>query len=284
MARENPTRTPTGILTFLGGLVVLAIFALLVVYWVRSEAPGDDITARRNEDRKKARVELQKNHEQQLQTTGWIDKAKGVAHVPVADAMKLALVELQAKTAGPSTVKVEPPLAIPPADPNAGPQAPVVPSAPFGANTVTFAPFPIAAAATPAAAKPAQPVTSEAPAPAKPAATPVPATPVPKPAPATPAPATPAPKPAATPAPATPAPAAPPAPPAAKSAPPATTTQPVYTTTTPSAPAAPAPEAKPPAPGPAPEKPSEPAPKPVDPAASKPANPPAPAAPAPKAP
>src|SRR3954447_12486957 len=99
MARENPTRTPTGILTFLGGLVVLAIFALLVVAWVRREAPGNDIETRRAEARKAARVELQKNHEQQMQTTGWIDKSKGIAHVPIADAMKLALVELQAKKA-----------------------------------------------------------------------------------------------------------------------------------------------------------------------------------------
>src|SRR3954451_18568612 len=125
MARENPTRTPTGILTFLGGLVVLGIFALLVVYWVHSETPGSDIDQKRGEGRKAARLELQKTYDTQVQTTGWIDKPKGVAHVPVADAMKLALVELKAKKPGASTVKVEPAVAAPPADPNAGPQPPI---------------------------------------------------------------------------------------------------------------------------------------------------------------
>ena len=114
MARENPTRTPTGILTFLGGLVVLVIFALIVVYWIRSNAPVANVTTKRDEARKNARLELQKKHAEQLQSTGWNDKAKGVAHVPVTDAMKLALVELQAKKPGASTVKVEPAIVVPP--------------------------------------------------------------------------------------------------------------------------------------------------------------------------
>src|SRR4051812_9680009 len=97
MARENPTHTPTGILTFAGGLVVLVIFALLVVSWIRSNPVAGDPTDRRNEDRKKVRAEIQKTHETQLESTGWVDKAKGVAHVPISEAMKLALVELKAK-------------------------------------------------------------------------------------------------------------------------------------------------------------------------------------------
>ena len=38
MARSNPTRTPSGIMTFLGGLVLLALFALLIVWWIGSTA------------------------------------------------------------------------------------------------------------------------------------------------------------------------------------------------------------------------------------------------------
>lgn len=304
MARENPTRTPTGILTFLGGLVVLVIFALIVVYWIRSNAPVADVTTKRDEARKTARLELQKKHAEQLQSTGWNDKAKGVAHVPLADAMKLALVELQAKKPGASTVKVEPAMVVPAVDPKAEPTAPILPSAPFGANNVTFPPFPAAVPATvtpeaPATPKPAatpapatpKPVPAATPAPATPApatpapkpATPAPAPATPAPAPATPAPATPAPKPATpAPAPATPVPAAPLVPAPAPNTPPPTSATPPAPPATPNTPPPAAPNTPPPAP------PTPPAPAPVPPPATPPApapetKPPAPA-PAPDSP
>jgi hypothetical protein len=212
MARENPTRTPTGILTFLGGLVLLVIFALLVMYWVKANGAPDEVSSRRAAARIATREQLTKKYQDQLGSTGWTDKAKGAVHIPIAEAMKLAVVELKSKKVGASTVKVEPPLPVVVPDPKATePGPPALPSAPSGAQTMSFetvlasGPTPKAiapaAAAAPAApptapAVPAQPPhTPPAPsAPPQPPATGAPAAPVP------PTPTAPSPAPAATPA------------------------------------------------------------------------------------
>ncbi len=261
MARVNPTRTPSGILTFFGGLILLAVFAFLVVWWVRGTGKGDVLGNKRGAARYEARKKLEDQHHAQLTTLGWVDKAKGIAHVPVEDAMKLTLTELKGRKVEASTVKVEPPLPVVVPDPNSTEPPPSpMPSAPQGADTMRFdvvkaaaTPTPPPAPALEAAPKPAAtpaPKPAATPAPVPPAATPAPkppATPVPAPPAATPPPkppatpipapptATPAPKPAATPAPSTPAPA-PPAPPAATPPSPAPATPPP-------APATPAPAA-----------------------------------------
>ena len=176
MARENPTRTPTGILTFLGGLVLLVIFALLVMYWVKANGASDQVSIRRAEGRIATREQLTKKYHDQLSTAGWTDKAKGAVHIPIADAMKLVLVELKGKKVGASAVKVEPPLPVFVPDPKSTePPPPSLPSAPGGAQTMKFEAF-LASGATPkpAAATPAPlaPAPAAPPAPVAPPAPP----------------------------------------------------------------------------------------------------------------
>ena len=66
-------------------------------------------------------------------------ESKGVVRLPIADAKKVALSELQAKKPAPSSVKVEPPLPMPVIDPNATePPPPALTSAPQGADTIYF--------------------------------------------------------------------------------------------------------------------------------------------------
>ena len=177
---------------------------------------GESLEQKRAAKRVEIRSQLEREAQEKLHSTGWVDKAKGTVHVPIDEAIVAVVAELKAKKPTVSQVKVEPPLPMPVVDPNSKePAPPALPSAPQGADTIRFAypyatpeagatPAPEAAkaaAATPAPAKPAEP----APAPAAPAA-PVVAPPAPS---AAPAPATPpVPAPTAQPA---PIPAAPPA-------------------------------------------------------------------------
>src|SRR3954466_9477370 len=178
MARENPTRTPTGFLTFFGGVVLLLIFAAIVMYWVRSNGSPDEVSTRRAQGRIATREQLTKKYNDQLGATGWTDKTKGIAHIPIADAMQLALVELKGKKVGASSVKVEAPLPVIPPDPKSTEPAPMVlPSAPSGAQTLHFDAFPTVAAANagpPAPASQAALPTTSVPAAPAPGSSPAP--------------------------------------------------------------------------------------------------------------
>ncbi len=238
MARSNPTQTPSGILTFLGGLFFLAVFAAIIVQRIHSYGPMQDIEQKRAESRSKTRNDIDRKYQELLNSDGWVDKAKGIAHIQIADAMKLTATELAGKKVGPSTVKVEAPLPVIAPAPGEQP-LPALPSSPFGADMVKFdaeaapAQAPAAAPTAPAPAPATAPITpspasAPAPAAAAPAAIPAPAAvppaaPAPAPVetkPAEPKPAEPATSPAPDPAPAAPAPASPaPAPAAPQSAP-----------------------------------------------------------------
>ncbi|MEP6667572.1 MAG: hypothetical protein ABJF10_00380 [Chthoniobacter sp.] len=218
MAPESTHRTSNGFLGFLGvtallfGVVVIAVAVLAF-----SGKSGQTLEERRAAGRIEVRTRLENEAQEKLTSEGWIDKAKGLVHVSITDAIPMAVAELRSKKPAPSQVAVEPPLPVFVPDPKSTePPPPALPSSPQGADTIRFTPPGAPAAATPAA----------------PAATPAPA----------PAPATPAPVPAAA-----PAPAAPPAPapaPAPVPAPPALEAKPVP----PPAPPAPAPAAAPEAP------------------------------------
>ncbi|HSI13343.1 MAG TPA: hypothetical protein VK961_14930 [Chthoniobacter sp.] len=228
MATESSSRTTNGFLGFLA--VIVLLFAVVVVaigmLWLSGNG-RNGLEERRAANRLQVRKALDDEAQQKLLSEGWVDKAKGLVHVSITDAIPIAAKELAAKKAAPSQVQVEPPLPVIVPDPNATEPPPAaLPSAPQGADTIRFTalstPAPAAAAPAPAPATPA------APAPAPPA--PVPAPPAPVPAPAAPAPETkPAPEPAPAPTapapapeakPAAPAPAAPAAAPEAPARPP----------------------------------------------------------------
>jgi hypothetical protein len=65
-----------------------------------------------------------------------------VVRLPVDQAMKLVAADLAGKKPAPSTVKVDPPLPMPPPyDPNAAEPAPgALPSSPQGSDTIRFDP------------------------------------------------------------------------------------------------------------------------------------------------
>lgn len=189
MARPNPTRTPSGFLTFIAGLALLALFARLIVHWISAESSTTNIDRKRADARVAARTAIDAKYAELLNSTGWTDKAKGVAHIPIADAMRLTEAELKAKKPAPSAVKVDAPIAVvAPSGPDAAPGPPALPSAPQGAYITQFATGPAKlpmehsapAAPPPPTAPPAAP--SIPPSTPAPSAPPVVTPPVPSPA------------------------------------------------------------------------------------------------------
>lgn len=158
MATESTRHQPSGFGTLIWALCFFFIFALLIVVGVRWAKTGENYEDKRASARVKIHDDRAKDDHEKLTTVGWVDQAKGVVRIPIADARRIALNELKAKKPAPSSVKVEPPLPMPVLDPNAAePPPPALPSAPQGADTIYF-PVPAAAtpASTPAAASPVE--------------------------------------------------------------------------------------------------------------------------------
>jgi hypothetical protein len=108
--------------TWVGIVLVFAFFGLLTFVAVKASPRGSDYEKKRAEARAKKLEDAQKENLMALTTYGWVDKTKGVARIPINDAMKLALAELAEKkptAAGPIVA----------ASPSAAPQASPTPSA-----------------------------------------------------------------------------------------------------------------------------------------------------------
>ena len=183
MASETPTRTPNSFVVFLGIAAAFVVVAAVFAASLAASNPVHEVELKRAAQRTATRAKLDAEALEKLNSLGWVDKAKGTVHVPIATAMSMVVAELTAKKPAPSSVKVEAPLPMPVADPkSAEPPQAAFPSAPQGADTIRFAvPVAVETPATPAPAAPAP----AAPAPEKPAeAAPAPAVPPPAPAPA----------------------------------------------------------------------------------------------------
>jgi hypothetical protein len=115
---SQPARERTGLAYLLGILGSLLIVAALVWAMQRYTQPpplGEDRVA----VRKKALADLRAAEATELENYGWIDQAKGVVRLPIAEAMKLALRDWQDPAAARSNLiaRVEKATAVPPAAP-----------------------------------------------------------------------------------------------------------------------------------------------------------------------
>jgi hypothetical protein len=70
-------------------VIVCLIFAALV-WKTRQYTTPAPLGAERAAERAKALVELRASETDALTTVGWVDQAKGVVRLPIADALKLA--------------------------------------------------------------------------------------------------------------------------------------------------------------------------------------------------
>jgi hypothetical protein len=180
--------------TWLGVVLLFAFFGLLALVILKAAPRGTDYEKKRAEVRAKKLEEAQKENLTALTTYGWVDKNKGVARIPINEAMQIMLVELpdkKPKAAGP--IAAASPSASP--APSAG-SSPSASASPPPAADISTTPKPTsvsgkdseahnqpAAALNPPPAPPntqpgpkSSPAATAPPAPAKPQASPSPST------------------------------------------------------------------------------------------------------------
>jgi hypothetical protein len=88
--------------TWIGVVLLFAFFGLLALVVIRAAPRGDTY----EEKRAKARVEkleaAQKENMAALTTYAWVDKTKGIARIPIENAMQLTVAELAQKSPAPA--------------------------------------------------------------------------------------------------------------------------------------------------------------------------------------
>ena len=114
----QPARERTGLAYLIGILGSLLIVAALVWAMQRYTQPpslGEDRVA----VRKKALADLRAAEASELESYGWVDQAKGVVRLPIAEAMKLTLRDWQNPAAARSNLidRVEKATFVPPPAP-----------------------------------------------------------------------------------------------------------------------------------------------------------------------
>src|SRR6478752_7328022 len=105
-------------------VLVFAFFALLVFVLLKASPRGNTYEKKRAEARLKKLEDAQKENLAALTTYAWVDKTKGVARIPINDAMQIMLRELPDKkptAAGP--IAAASPAAAPEASPASSPAA-----------------------------------------------------------------------------------------------------------------------------------------------------------------
>jgi len=178
--------------TWLGVVLLFSLFGLIAIVVIKASPRGSDYEKKRAEARAKKFQDAQKENVTALTTYAWVDKNKGVARIPINQAMQIMLVELPDKkptAAGP--IAVASPQTSPAANASPAASASASPSASPGAST-TPKPSSVsgpnseahnqpAAAANPPAAPPntqpgpnSSPAASAPPSPAKPQVSPSP--------------------------------------------------------------------------------------------------------------
>ena len=115
---DHPAPERTGLAYLFGILGSLLIVAALVWAMQRYTQPpplGEDRVAQR----RKALADLRAAEATELESYGWVDQAKGVARLPIAEVMKLTLRDWQNPAAARSNLiaRVEKATAVPPAAP-----------------------------------------------------------------------------------------------------------------------------------------------------------------------
>jgi hypothetical protein len=106
--------------TWLGVVLLLALFGVIVLAVVGPAPRGDDYEQKRAKAREEKLKTLREAEAKELTTYGWIDKNKRVVRLPIDRAMELTVAELARRQPAPAYPIATP---APPANP-AGPAAP----------------------------------------------------------------------------------------------------------------------------------------------------------------
>jgi hypothetical protein len=137
--------------TWVGVVLVFAFFGMLAFVAVKASPRGNTYEKKRAEARAKKLDDAQKENLAALTTYGWVDKSKGIARIPINDAMKLTLAELaQKKPTAAGPIVAASPSAAPQTSPAASPAASPASAAASPAASASASPA-ASASATPAA-------------------------------------------------------------------------------------------------------------------------------------
>jgi FtsZ-interacting cell division protein ZipA len=115
--------------TWVGIVLLFAFFALLALVVIGASPRGNTYEKKRAKARAEKLQAARAEMMTALTTYGWVDKAKGVAHIPVSDAMKLAVAELAQKTPAPANPIATPETQTPPPATSPSPAASPTPTA-----------------------------------------------------------------------------------------------------------------------------------------------------------
>jgi hypothetical protein len=88
--------------TWIGVVLLFALFGLLVLVVIGASPRGDDYEEKRARVRAEKLQALQEEKLTALTTYAWIDKSKGVARIPISEAMRITVAELAQKTPAPA--------------------------------------------------------------------------------------------------------------------------------------------------------------------------------------
>ena len=176
--------------TWLGVVLLFGLFGLLAMVVIKASPRGSDYEKKRAEVRAKKLEDAQKENLTALTTYGWVDKNKGVARIPINQAMQIMLAELPDKkptaagpivAASPSAAPQTSPGASASASPSASPSVSTTPKPTSVSGPNSEAHNQPAAAVNPPPAPPntqpgpnSSPAASAPPAPAKPQVNPSP--------------------------------------------------------------------------------------------------------------
>ncbi|MDQ2824419.1 MAG: hypothetical protein M3R29_03120 [Verrucomicrobiota bacterium] len=176
LRRIAQSRAPLS--TWLGIVLLFALFGVIVLAIIGPSSRGDNYEQKRAKAREEKLKILRGDEAKALTGYGWIDKNKGVAHIPISRAMELTVAELSQKKPEPAG-----PIATPQPAASVAPAGATAPSAaPTATATPTGTPKPTSVAG-PSSEIHGQPAAAANPPPAPPGTQPGPqATPAASPA------------------------------------------------------------------------------------------------------
>lgn len=93
----NLTVAPASFTAWLGIVFLFVVFGLFVFALIGASPRGNDYEAKRAAVRTEKLKTTMEEVNKDLHTYGWVDKAKGVARIPIDRAMQLTLADLAAK-------------------------------------------------------------------------------------------------------------------------------------------------------------------------------------------
>src|ERR1700731_1084510 len=97
MANPEPIQSPAPFSTWIGVVLLFALFGVMVLAVVGPAPRGDNYEQMRAENRAKKLKDARDEDAKALAGYAWVDKAKGTVRLPIDRAMELAVAELANK-------------------------------------------------------------------------------------------------------------------------------------------------------------------------------------------